>query len=80
MIFRILIYLIDLADRLVRTIPAEDLTNGFFVSCFIRKSPSEQQGEKRSVDESGNLDTASNNTAAKKKKKNNKKKKVALTA
>lgn len=63
----------------MRTIPAEDLTNGFFVSCFVRKSP--VQGEKRTLEESGNLETAnSKNTAAKKKKKNNKKKKVAVTA
>jgi putative methyltransferase len=73
-----LIILLDLADRVVRTIPAEDLTNGFFVSCFVRKSSNEQR-EKRTAEESGNLDTISKNAAAKKKKKNNKKKKAALT-
>lgn len=60
----------DLADRLVRTIPAEDLTNGFFVSCFIRK---QQQGEKRPLEHN------STNDIVKKKKKNNRKKKTALT-
>lgn len=67
---------LDLAERLVRTVPAEDLTNGFFVACFIRKSPSEQ-GEKRPVEENSNLETTSSNPS--KKKKNNKKKKAALT-
>lgn len=57
--------------------PAEDLTNGFFVACFIRKSPTEQ-GEKRPFEENTNAETASSNPS-KKKKKNNKKKKTALT-
>jgi putative methyltransferase len=73
------VIILEFADRLVRTIPAKDLTNGFFVSCFIRKS-SKEQGEKRTLEESGNLDTTpSKNAAPKKKNKNNKKKKVALT-
>ncbi|CAO3627630.1 unnamed protein product [Cunninghamella echinulata] len=29
-----------LSDSVVRTFPSEDLTNGFFVACFIRKSSS----------------------------------------
>ncbi|KAI7891508.1 S-adenosyl-L-methionine-dependent methyltransferase [Mucor mucedo] len=67
----------DLANRLVRTVPAEDLTNGFFVACFIKKSPSEQ-GEKRPLEENANVESSSSNPS-KKKKKNNKKKKTALT-
>ncbi|GAA5809103.1 hypothetical protein MFLAVUS_002507 [Mucor flavus] len=70
----------DLAECVVRTVPAEDLTNGFFVACFVRKSPNEQ-AEKRPLEEEeeeANLDTPTQNPA-KKKKKNNKKKKTALT-
>ncbi|KAI8078076.1 williams-Beuren syndrome critical region protein 20 copy A [Gilbertella persicaria] len=69
----------DLADRLVRTIPAEDLTNGFFVSCFVRKLDHVEQEEntkKRLLDEK---DTPVKNEPSKKKKRNNKKK-TALTA
>ncbi|OBZ87903.1 25S rRNA (cytosine-C(5))-methyltransferase rcm1 [Choanephora cucurbitarum] len=65
----------DLADRLVRTIPAEDLTNGFFVSCFIRKT--EETNQKRAAEDS--VSEQDHNTP-KKKKKNNKKKKSAITA
>ncbi|KAI8087061.1 S-adenosyl-L-methionine-dependent methyltransferase [Thamnidium elegans] len=67
----------DLAECVVRTVPAEDLTNGFFVACFIRKSPNEQ-GAKRPLEEDSNLDAPTQNLT-KKKKKNNKKKKTALT-
>lgn len=63
----------DLADRVVRTIPAEDLTNGFFVSCFIRKT---SECLKRTIDKVETVQEAKPN---KKKKKNNKKKKTALT-
>lgn len=66
----------DLADRLVRTIPAEDLTNGFFVSCFIRKSAA-SEANKRPLEE--DQQTAASKSPNKKKKKNNKKKKAALT-
>ncbi|PHZ08187.1 S-adenosyl-L-methionine-dependent methyltransferase [Rhizopus microsporus ATCC 52813] len=63
-----------LADRVVRTIPAEDLTNGFFVSCFIRKT---SEGLKRTIDE---IETVQETKPNKKKKKNNNKKKTSLTA
>ncbi|KAG1447419.1 hypothetical protein G6F56_009268 [Rhizopus delemar] len=63
----------DLADCVVRTIPEEDLTNGFFVSCFVRKGTQ----VKRNIEE---VETTQQNAPQKKKKKNNKKKKVALTA
>ncbi|CAO3670217.1 unnamed protein product [Rhizopus stolonifer] len=62
----------NLADCVVRTIPEEDLTNGFFVSCFVRKGTQ----AKRNIEE---VETTQQN-APQKKKKNNKKKKVALTA
>ncbi|KAI8985130.1 williams-Beuren syndrome critical region protein 20 copy A [Pilobolus umbonatus] len=64
----------DLADRLVRTVPSEDLTNGFFVACFIRKGDNDESSNnaiKRSGDDMKNIKP--------KKKKNNKRKKVALT-
>ncbi|KAI8638121.1 S-adenosyl-L-methionine-dependent methyltransferase [Parasitella parasitica] len=68
----------DLADRLVRTIPAKDLTNGFFVSCFIRKSAT--GSNKRPLEEEHRTDSVTSTiTSSKKKKKSNKKKKVALT-
>lgn len=62
-----------MAEGLVRTIPAEDLTNGFFVSCFLRK-----ESKKRPADVTSNNNN--NNAPSKKKKKNNKKKKAPLTA
>ncbi|CAO3636900.1 unnamed protein product [Mucor fragilis] len=65
----------DLADRLVRTIPAEDLTNGFFVSCFIRRSAASESSKRPLEDQQ----TAADKSPNKKKKKNNKKKKAALT-
>lgn len=71
--FAYLIFGIDLADCVVRTIPEEDLTNGFFVSCFVRKGTQ----VKRNIEE---VETTQQNAPQKKKKKNNKKKKVALTA
>ncbi len=66
---------IDLADCVVRTIPAEDLTNGFFVSCFVRKG--QDDNVKRPIDK---VDAVSETNSPKKKKKNSKKKKTALTA
>ncbi|KAI9275408.1 S-adenosyl-L-methionine-dependent methyltransferase [Sporodiniella umbellata] len=63
----------DLADCVVRTIPEKDLTNGFFVSCFVRKGSQ----TKRPIEQ---VETEEQNSPKKKKKKNNKKKKVALTA
>lgn len=69
--------LLDFADCLVRTIPAEDLTNGFFVSCFIRKSAAESN--KRPLEEQEIDSTKAAQSPNKKKKKNNKKKKVAIT-
>ncbi|KAG0746174.1 hypothetical protein G6F62_005583 [Rhizopus arrhizus] len=65
----------DLADCVVRTIPAEDLTNGFFVSCFVRKG--QDDNVKRPIDK---VDAVSETNSPKKKKKNSKKKKTALTA
>lgn len=67
----------DFADCLVRTVPAEDLTNGFFVSCFIRKSAAESN--KRPLEEQEIDSTKAAQSPNKKKKKNNKKKKVAIT-
>ncbi|KAI7898382.1 S-adenosyl-L-methionine-dependent methyltransferase [Cokeromyces recurvatus] len=69
----------DLADRLVRTIPAEDLINGFFVSCFIRKEDDssitiEQQNKRKSPFINNN-----NNSLSTNKKRKNKKRKTALT-
>ncbi|CEP12295.1 hypothetical protein [Parasitella parasitica] len=70
----------DFADRLVRTIPAKDLTNGFFVSCFIRKSAIDSNKRPLVEEEHNGDSTATTKSLAhKKKKKNNKKKKVALT-
>lgn len=69
--------LLDFADCLVRTVPAEDLTNGFFVSCFIRKSTAESN--KRPLEEQEIDSTKAAQSPNKKKKKNNKKKKVAIT-
>ncbi|KAG0193894.1 hypothetical protein DFQ28_002769 [Apophysomyces sp. BC1034] len=53
------------ANAMIRTLPAEDLTNGFFVACFVRKSSI----VKRPLE-----DGSSQNKKKKKKKKNNKKK------
>ncbi|KAL0086074.1 S-adenosyl-L-methionine-dependent methyltransferase [Phycomyces blakesleeanus] len=55
------------ADAVVRTIPAEDLTNGFFVACFVRKS-----GEKRALEEAA-IESAPKAKKNKNKNKNKKK-------
>ncbi|KAI9468894.1 MAG: williams-Beuren syndrome critical region protein 20 copy A [Benjaminiella poitrasii] len=69
----------DFADRLVRTIPAEDLTNGFFVSCFIRKNESSMPDEENNKRKAIEMATNNNNTSSSNKKKKSKKRKVALT-
>ena len=32
------------ADSLIRCVPGDDRTNGFFVSCFVRKKPGSDTG------------------------------------
>ncbi|KAI8381385.1 S-adenosyl-L-methionine-dependent methyltransferase [Radiomyces spectabilis] len=58
------------SDAVIRTVPAEDLTNGFFVACFVRKSL------KRSLEE----DLTSEPTTPKKKNKKKKKNKAKAKA
>ncbi|ORX38495.1 S-adenosyl-L-methionine-dependent methyltransferase [Kockovaella imperatae] len=41
----------DLADGVIRCIPEEDHTNGFFVACFVRGSESVQNQKKRALEE-----------------------------
>ncbi|KAI8991385.1 S-adenosyl-L-methionine-dependent methyltransferase [Mycotypha africana] len=69
----------DLAKRVVRTSPAEDLTNGFFVSCFVRKSDNITAGSKRSAEEQGTAIQYSKKTPTKKKRRQAKESKVPLT-
>ncbi|KAJ9121711.1 hypothetical protein QFC22_002331 [Naganishia vaughanmartiniae] len=51
-----------LADGVIRCVPGEDHTNGFFVSCFIRGEAqgAADQKRKRSTDEEENDDVLSN--------------------
>jgi len=57
----------DDASSLIRCLPGEDATNGFFVSCFIKAVAKPSAGKrKKGVDEADEL---SNQKARKKKKK-----------
>jgi len=58
------------AESLIRCSPGEDATNGFFVSCFVRKSDS--TSSKRKADE---MSQAENDMASVSKKTKKKKKK-----
>lgn len=49
---------IALADGVVRCVPGEDHTNGFFVSCFIKKGSSTEmtnQKRKRTMDNEADM-------------------------
>ncbi|KAH7106309.1 S-adenosyl-L-methionine-dependent methyltransferase [Auriculariales sp. MPI-PUGE-AT-0066] len=59
------------ATSLIRCMPGEDETNGFFVSCFVRRSSLSAVGQKRNATEAAD----SAGPKKKKRRKNKKKKK-----
>ncbi|ESK92331.1 nucleus protein [Moniliophthora roreri MCA 2997] len=61
----------DLAESLVRCMPGEDATNGFFVSCFVRQvvAKSDDGNRKRKADSKDSDDMAVKAPQKKRKKK-----------
>ncbi|KAI8086612.1 S-adenosyl-L-methionine-dependent methyltransferase [Halteromyces radiatus] len=75
---------LDQSNCVVRTLPSEDLTNGFFVACFVRSSSPTgttsatiitNHNKKRSIEETGDQKSNLN----KKKKNKGKKRKGPIT-
>ncbi|EEB87488.1 hypothetical protein MPER_15146, partial [Moniliophthora perniciosa FA553] len=65
-----------LAESLVRCMPGEDATNGFFVSCFVRQETS--NGNRKRKADSKNSDGVAVDAPRKKRKKRKKDSKVLL--
>ncbi|KAI8342918.1 S-adenosyl-L-methionine-dependent methyltransferase [Chlamydoabsidia padenii] len=82
------------SDSVVRTLPSEDLTNGFFVACFVRNTMTSSSGDIAATKTSSQDNSTSSCTTTKrtiteiddqnlnknkKKKKNNKKRNKPIT-
>ena len=68
------------ADSVIRCVPGEDLTNGFFVSCFIRTPIDTHNSQKRKARDESTEEVTAETTSIRRKPKKRKAKKPKVPA